>query len=158
MKNHSHRSKKEKTTEEKIAACDFSLELLNVQVRSQMLGFCADMLSYLATLESIELVTLKKQNNGEVEGIDESNFTNPDITVLQSLYFALASKVNFTNIGFMRYNMLYQQYLDGEIDFSLQPNIDINIGNLLGILSYYYSIKGAAGLFQRDIEQPVFGI
>lgn len=158
MKNHSHSRRKEKTTEEKISACDFSLELLDLQVKGQMLGFYADILSYLATLESIELVNLKKENNGEIDGIDETSFINPDMTVLQSLYLTLASRINFTNIGFIRYDMLYQRYLDGDIDFSLQPNVDINIGNLLGILSYYYSIRGAVGLFKRNMEQPVFGI
>ena len=64
----------------------------------------------------------------------------------------------FAAIGFIKYNELYESYENGEISYSLQPNIDINIGNVLGMLSSFYSYRGALGIYERDLQQPIYGV
>lgn len=63
-----------------------------------------------------------------------------------------------TEIGFIKYNKLYKKYTNGEITYSLKPNVDINIGNVLGLISSYYTLRGVKGIYKRNIDQPVLGV
>ena len=137
---------------------EHNMALLQEQLRNQMLSFSSSMLSYYATLEGVMLLELKHQNNDSTEGLDASLFYNPDITAIQSQLFAIIARYNFMQIGFIKYNELYQRYINGEISYSLQPNIDINISNVLAMLADFYGYRGALGIYERDLAQPVYGI
>ena len=128
-----------------------NLELLNTQKTAQIMFIYSDILSYISTLEGIELIYSKYNNN-------EQAMFNPDIPALQSAYLALFGKVIITEVGFTRYNHQLEKFINGQINYSLEPNVNINIGNSLGLISYLYLLSGAQGIYQRDLSQPVFGI
>ncbi|WP_294342595.1 hypothetical protein [uncultured Clostridium sp.] len=129
-----------------------NLKLLDEQLRAQTMFIYSDFLSYLATIEGIQLIYSKYDPN------IPSDIYNPDITALQSLYVAIIARLMIANVAFTKYDILINKFYNGEIDFSLQPNIDINISNVLSTLGYMYALRGARGIYERDITQPVFGV
>ena len=48
--------------------------------------------------------------------------------------------------------------MNGEITYSLQPNMDINTSNILKTIGAFYAVIAAIGIYYRDISQPIFGI
>ena len=127
------------------------MSLLKIQKVAVAMNISSDLLSYISTLESINLIYSKYT--------DIASYTpNPDIPALQSAYLAYLAKIILTQIGYTRFNHLYEKYMNTELAFELTPNININIGNTLGIISYYYLLQGAKGIYKRDISQPIFGI
>lgn len=125
-----------------------ALNLLDSQLKAQIINMVSVAISYKATIEGIELVYNKD---------DEVQATDIDILVMQSVYLGLVSNMIFTEIGFSRYRHLYEKYINGEIDYSLQPNIDINTSNIFGLISEYYAVKAVQGIYERDSNQPIFG-
>ena len=128
-----------------------ALELLNIQKIAQIMFIYSDILSYISTLEGIELIYNKYNNNSET-------IFNPDIPAVQSAYIAILAKSIITQVGFIRFNHLYKKYINGEIDYSIKPNININIGNIIGLVSYSYLLSGVKGIYERDLSQPIFGV
>jgi len=55
-------------------------------------------------------------------------------------------------------NHVYEKKMNGEITYSLQPNMDINTSNILKTIGAFYSVIAAIGIYYRDISQPIFGI
>ncbi|CDM67576.1 hypothetical protein CM240_0409 [Clostridium bornimense] len=128
-----------------------SLKLLDEQLRAQTMFIYSDYLSYLATIEGIQLIYSKYDSN-------ITNIYNPDITTLQSIYAAIVARLMLADVAFTKYDILIKRFKNGEINFSLQPNDDINTANILSALGYMYALRGAQGIYERDISQPVFGI
>ena len=116
----------------------------------QTIFIYSDFLSYKSTLESIELI-YDKYNNKRSDA-------NPDVPALEAAYLSLLGKGVTAQIGFSRYNVLYERYLNGEIDYSLEPNRYLNIGNILSIVAYAYLLEGVKGIYDRDLSQPILGI
>ncbi|MGG7175957.1 hypothetical protein ACQPU1_00085 [Clostridium paraputrificum] len=127
------------------------LRLLNIQLGADIIAIISDILSYTSTRQSIDLVYSKY--NGE-----PGDVTMPDVTALESLYVGLIARFIYTEISFIRYDHLYEKYMNGEIEYSLQPDLDIINGNMLRNIGVFYSIRGAWGIYDRDTNQPVFGI
>ena len=46
----------------------------------------------------------------------------------------------------------------GEWKYSLEPNIDINNGNILGLIALIYLYNGARGIYLRDVNAPIYGV
>lgn len=127
------------------------LQLLNLQLSALRISILSDLYAYESTLDGIRLVYNKY--------LDTPITTpNPDVLAIQSIALGFIAKIIITSIGFARYEELTKQASRGEIDFSLQPNVNINIANILSSIGYVYSLNGAQGIYERDITQPVFGI
>lgn len=127
------------------------LNLLEIQVNAIMMNLISDILSYISTMESIDLVY------GKYYGIKGYN-PNPDAPAVGSAFFAIMAANLFTNISFVRYNSLYGKYINGQFDYSLDPNIQICIGNICNVIAKIYILGGALGIYERDITQPIFGV
>ena len=56
------------------------------------------------------------------------------------------------------YGNLVDKFNNVEIDFSLSPDEDINLGNIFGMISYMYFLRGVMGIYERDLSLPVFGL
>lgn len=54
--------------------------------------------------------------------------------------------------------LIYKLNLLGQFEYSIKPNIDINIGNIFGLIGLLFLICGAEELYQRDDIQPIFGV
>lgn len=128
-----------------------SLKLLNEQLRAQAIYIYSDYLAYLSTIESIQLIYSKYDSS-------ILNIYNPDITVLESIYAAIVARLMLIDVAFTRYDILNNKLNNGEINFSLKPNDDINTASVLSAIGYMYALRGAQGIYERDITQPVFGI
>lgn len=127
------------------------LNLLEIQANAAIMYLISDFLSYISTIESMELIYNKYD---ELRG---SN-ANPDIPAVGSAFFAIIAAILFSNISFTRYNSLYEKYINGEINYSLDPNIQICIGNVFSVIAKVYILIGALGIYERDITQPIFGV
>lgn len=128
-----------------------ALNLLDIQLNAQLVGIVSDLLSYEATIEGIKLVYSK--HNGE-----SMTAYKQDVLAIQSVYLGIFTKLIFTQIGLTRYEHLYEKYMNGELDYSLAPNEDVNTANLIGLITSYYSLRAALAFYERDSNQPIFGI
>lgn len=126
------------------------LHLLNIQRVADIINIASDIFSYISTLESIELVYSKYDNAEKT--------ANPDIPAVQSAVFATLGRFLYTQIGFIRYDHLYNKKVNGQYNYSLKPNIDINISNIFRLVGTFYSIIAAFEIYYRDLGQPILGI
>lgn len=138
--------------EEKIIDGIYKLNLLSIQQLASMLAVISDMISYYAVLEGKQVIEDNYFNNKT--GINPM----PDRTALQSLYLYLIAKILFTSVGFSRYEFLRQKKINGQFEYSIKPNMDINIGNIFGLIGLLFLIRGAEEIYQRDDIQPIFGV
>lgn len=128
-----------------------TLRLLNLQLYGNLVFIVSDLLSYISTIESINLVYSKYENTSE-------NLPNPDVPALQSAYLAVIARSILFDVGFARYGQIVEKFNNGEIDFSLSPDEDINLGNIFGVISFMYLLRGTMGIYERDLSLPVFGL
>lgn len=128
-----------------------SLELLKLQILMIYITIYAYGVLNVATIQGIQLIYGKY--NGEYT--DE---IRADETALQAVYIFFAIQLILTRIAIVRYNILYEKKEKGEIDYSLEPNINIIKSNILSIISLLYLIAGAEGVYERDNGQTIFGV
>lgn len=128
-----------------------TLNLLHLQLYGNLIFIVSDVLSYISTVESIDLVYSKYDNTSD-------NLPDPDVSALESAYLALIAKSILFDVGFTRFGHLVEDFNNGEIDFSLRPDEDINLSNIFGVISYMYALRGVQGIYERDLNLPVFGL
>ena len=116
-----------------------TLGLLNLQILMIYITIYAYIILYTSTVQGIELI-YSKYNNEHIDSIQA------DETLI------------FTRIAIVRYNILYEEKERGEIDYSLEPNINIIRSNIVSIISLLYLIAGAEGVYERDNGQTIFGV
>lgn len=128
-----------------------TLGLLNLQILMIYITIYAYIILYTSTVQGIELI-YSKYNNEHIDSIQA------DETALQAVYMFFATQLIFTRIAIVRYNILYEEKERGEIDYSLEPNINIISSNIVSIISLLYLIAGAEGVYERDNGQTIFGV
>lgn len=126
------------------------VRLLEAALAAQRLSLIANLIGQLAIILSIEEI-YRSYNNSN------SNYTRLDLNKLAifSLIIGVAAGVKALDISVERYQDLLKKQTAGEISYSLQPNIDINIANTLGIISNSVGIIGALGIRKRDGLNPL---
>lgn len=124
------------------------ITLLEGALAAQRLGLIANLIGQLAIVLSIEEIYRSYSN---------SNYTRLDLNKLAifSLIIGVASGIKALSISQERYEDLLKKQTAGEIFYSLQPNIDINIANALGIISSSVGIIGALGIRNRNGLNPL---
>lgn len=132
-----------------------SIMLLLLQLKSMLIDLCGVAFIWNSTIEGIEYI-LERYDN--IEGNEHSTNLEPDMLVLQGSYIFLYSKLINTNVAFTRFNTVYKKKAEGNYKYSLQPNYDVNIANILNLLVSYYYIRASQILVSRDTRQPVYGI
>lgn len=111
------------------------LKLLNYQVIASLIILYSDILLYKAANE-----------------INENNIEACILIRIQAQAYGLISRIIFLWVDFTRYSNLYERYINEEINYSLQPNIDINIGDIFGVLIFYYGLFGDLGIYENNIQ------
>lgn len=129
-----------------------TVELLKLQILMIYITIYAYTILYTSTVQGIELIYSKYNNNKDID------LTQSDKTALQAVYIFFAAQLIFTRIAILRYNILYEEKERGEIDYSLEPNINIIRANIVSIISLLYLIAGAEGVYERDNGQTIFGV
>ena len=127
------------------------LRLLNIQHRADVICIISDIFSYRATLESIDLVYSRYDNTAD-------QVANPDIPAIKAALLLLIARLIYTQIGFIRYDHLYERKIKGEYENSLKPNVDINLANIFKTIGGFYGLIAAIEIYNRDLQQPIFGI
>lgn len=46
----------------------------------------------------------------------------------------------------------------GGYEHSLKPNVDINLANIFKTIGSFYGLIAAIEIYNRDLQQPIFGI
>lgn len=130
------------------------VRLLEAALAAQRLSLIANLIGQLAVILSIEEI-YRSYNNSNSNS--NSNYTRLDLNKLAifSLIIGVAAGVKALDISIERYQDLLKKQTAGEISYSLQPNIDINIANTLGIISNSVGIIGALGIRNRDGLNPL---
>lgn len=131
----------------------YLFNLLNIQEAAVQLALFSDLLSYEIVQEGKEIIINRYMDTGVK--IDP---WIPDLVNLQSLYIYGIAKVMFYYISVSRYEYLYNKKQKGEWEYSLQPNIYVNISNFLGLFGLCLVIDASTEFFSRDTATPVFGI
>ena len=131
----------------------YLFNLLNIQEAAVQLALFSDLLSYEIVQEGKEIIINRYMDTGVK--IDP---WIPDLTNLQSLYIYGIAKVMFYYISVSRYEYLYNKKQKGEWEYSLEPNIYVNIYNLLGLFGLCLAIDASIEFFNRDAATPVFGV
>ena len=86
------------------------LYLLGIQKNADIICIISDILSYIATIESIELIYSR---------YNDTNYSaNPDIPTLQSAILLFLTRLIYTQIAFIRFNHVYEKKMNGEITYS----------------------------------------
>lgn len=127
------------------------LYLLNIQHSADILGILSSILSYLSTVESFELIYNKYDKTPK-------RAANPDVPLVQSMQLLMVSRVMYTVISFLKYQLLYERKINGDFNFSLEPNVNANISNILRTLGTYYGLMAGIGIYNRDITRPIIGV
>lgn len=127
------------------------LSLMLSQLDAINMRFYADYLAYVSIVESIQLVHDKYQKT-------KKRKVNPDIPAIQSAICYFLSRVILANIAFTRYDELYKKYGKTQYNYLLQPNVDINVGNIFGVIGGIYILLGFMERYERNITGPIFGI
>lgn len=128
-----------------------SLQLLEVQLLNILFGIYTNTLAVKATFEGANIIYSKYTD-------DPISPLGQDYLVLQIANQSLFTQVISTQLAFMRYEQLYEQKMRGEFDYTLQPNIDFIISNILSLIAGFYFINGVEGNIQRDSNQPTIPI
>lgn len=144
----------------------FSLHLLSIQYMANIINIISEGIFLDSTIQGFRLVLERYTGNNDTNNnADQNNVNNnqnpqtdPDLLGLECTYGFFMSKLIFTYVAFARYEDLVRRKSEGTINYSLQPNEDINTGNILGILALCYTLKGAHGIAERNRNQPIFGI
>lgn len=127
------------------------LNLLSIQKSADIVTIISDILSYVSTMESIELIYNKYDRH-------PTRVPNPDVPAVQSLVLLLLARIVYTKIGFIRYDHLYERKINGEFEFSLEPEVNANISNILRTIGSYYGLLAAVGIYNRDLSGPILGV
>lgn len=115
------------------------LELL----QQQFIGCIFILLSDIIAFSSLSQIIILRENN-------ENNINEYLVLIIQAEIFAVISRVIFLNVDFTRYADLYERYENGEINFSLEPNIVINIADIYNLINYVYAYLGAIGIYNLN--------
>ncbi|SFU35270.1 hypothetical protein SAMN04487886_101111 [Clostridium sp. DSM 8431] len=131
----------------------FLYYLLDIQEAAVQLVLFADLLSYEVALEGKDIILSRYYNTGN--SIKDSDI---DVLVLKSLYIYAIARVMFFYVAIQRYNYLSNLKQQGEWQYSLEPNILININNIFSLIALVLGIDASWEVYSRDIAVPVFGI
>lgn len=127
------------------------LHLLGIQHFADVICIISDILSYISTLESIQLVYSKYDDT-------QDEVANPDIPAVKAAILLLFARLFYSQIGVIRYDHLYERKMNGEYNYSLKPNVDINIANIFKTIGSFYGLIAAIEIYNRDTQQPILGI
>lgn len=130
------------------------IELLKIQLTSYIIRFAADYLTLSETLEGIELVESKYND----EKIDYSNIQNPDEIAIISAILYLIQRVMLFYVSIKVYDYMTDDCSEiaDAADYLTGNRIPI-LGSLFGIVADILALDGFIEIYGINIDRPVFG-
>ena len=126
--------------------------ILNIQLQAYKIRFLADYLFLIATLESIDLIKSKYDNNK-----NNSNIQNPDIPALIGACLYLVERIMLLYVSYQVYSHLVNQCGDVIDSKYLEPNKLAILANIIGIIANSISLQAFIEIYKRNIDRPIFG-
>ena len=124
-----------------------SLDLLNIEKYAMILVFYSDYLSYLTTIEAIDLIS----NRAERSAQEEQELTiKIDEQIVLSVRLIMIARLMFLKVALARYDTVYNQKLNGEFPYSLEANELVVKSLTLKLVGDAYSLQAALEFLRRD--------
>lgn len=139
-----------KISEEDLA----SLRLLTTQHYADIITLYSDILAYISTYESSNLIYRKYDNK-------PNNEQNPDITDIESLSLFMVARLLYSGISFEKYDMVIRSLEEtGAEEYVIKKDAyeDIAKGNVFLAVGAMLLLKGAGTIYDYDSQLPVFGV
>ena len=126
--------------------------ILNIQLQAYKIRFLADYLFLIATLESIDLIKSKYDNNK-----NNSNIQNPDIPALIGACLYLVERIMLLYVSYQVYSHLVNQCGDVIDSKYVEPNKLAILANIIGIIANSISLQAFIEIYKRNVDRPIFG-
>lgn len=126
--------------------------ILNIQLQAYKIRFLADYLFLIATLESIDLIKSKYDNNK-----NNSNIQNPDIPALIGACLYLVERILLLYVSYQVYSHLVNECGDVIDSKYLEPNKLAILANIMGVIANSISLQSFIEIYKRNIDRPIFG-
>ena len=126
--------------------------ILNIQLQAYKIRFLADYLFLIATLESIDLIKSKYDNNK-----NNSNIQNPDIPALIGACLYLVERIMLLYVSYQVYSHLVNQCGDVIDSKYVEPNKLAILANIMGVIANSISLQSFIEIYKRNIDRPIFG-
>lgn len=124
-----------------------SLDLLNIEKYAMILVFYSDYLSYLTTIEAIDLISNREERSAQ----EQQELTiKIDEQVVLSVKLIMISRLMFLKVALARYDTVYNQKLNGEFPYSLEANELVVKSLTLKLVGDAYSLQAALEFLRRD--------
>lgn len=124
-----------------------SLDLLNIEKYAMLLIFYSDYLSYITTIEAIDLIS----NRAEKSAQEQQELTiKIDEQVVLSVRLTMIARLMFLKVALARFDTVYNQKLNGEFPYSLEANELVNKSLTLKLVGDAYSLQAALEFLRRD--------
>ena len=124
-----------------------SLDLLNIEKYAMILVFYSDYLSYLTTIEAIDLISNREERSAQ----EQQELTiKIDEQVVLSVKLIMISRLMFLKVALARYDIVYNQKLNGEFPYSLEANELVVKSLTLKLVGDAYSLQAALEFLRRD--------
>ncbi|MEN8077125.1 hypothetical protein ABFP60_09185 [Clostridioides difficile] len=114
------------------------LSLLSSALISTYLFTISDIIFYNSTINAIEYIISKYEDKRIIS----------EKEAIEAGYLEVVSKLMLVNVDIDRYNHLYKKSINGEIKYSLQPELDITIGDGFQVLTYLFITIGFVGIYK----------
>ena len=131
-KHHKARKKNISENDKKI------LYLLNIQSQAIMIYLIADVFFYTFAFILLEYAENKTESK-----------INENIFLINGCALALIASIVISDISFKAYDNIHFKNLNGEIDYSINPEEGIAISSLYIILLFFINLIGAIELYKR---------
>lgn len=127
------------------------LKLYKIEIEAFKIRYIADYLLLQSVIMSIELIKGKYDKRKDMI---HNESENPDIPAIIAgeLYIIQRSMLLYTNYNI--YRGIRSKYNN---ELILQPNIQLVIGNILGVAGTLITLNAFIEIYRRNLEQPVFG-
>ena len=126
--------------------------ILNIQLQAYKIRFLADYLFLIATLESIDLIKSKYDNNK-----NNSNIQNPDIPALIGACLYLVERIMLLYVSYQVYSHLVNECGDVIDSKYVEPNKLAILANIMGVIANSISLQSFIEIYKRNIDRPIFG-
>ena len=126
--------------------------ILNIQLQAYKIRFLADYLFLIATLESIDLIKSKYDNNK-----NNSNIQNPDIPALIGACLYLVERILLLYVSYQVYSHLVNECGDVIDSKYVEPNKLAILANIMGVIANSISLQSFIEIYKRNIDRPIFG-
>lgn len=119
----------------------FSLSLLNIVLLNNIISITSDFVSYYSTINAIKSINNRYNKSNE-------NIHNADELVLLSLYIGLIGRLLATQVGFTKFQRVYERAKSGDKSIDMKPLVKINTANVLSIAAILLGISASEDILK----------